>query len=218
MDIVTTFSNDKQGCQGRSLAQITHRLGFGKQMLPCHGTAVLSFESLWVPLIQAPGDIPSGFISSSQVHCPSPSPSSLLHNNPSFCNSLHVSPLPRGWNAWKGHTPLTFPNPGAAGTDPVPHSWNGMGQCQKPFRLSNIPLSSLHCLSRQRVSRHLLPQPVSSLGKEKKSHVPRYYIKYKWHEGFCHLADLLRGKRLSKDNEWLKWQGKKKSMISQRKK
>lgn len=94
----------------------------------------------------------------------------------------------------------------------------GMGQCQKPFRLSNIPLSSLHCLNRQRVSRHLLPQPVSSLGKGKKSHVPRHYIKYKWHEGFCHLADLLRGKRLSKDNEWLKWQGKKKSMISQRKK
>lgn len=81
--------------------------------------------------------------------------------------SLHVSSLPRAWNAWKGCTPLTqaFERPSSSRDRSSPTRLElGLGLCQKPTR--NIPLSSLRWLSRQGVSRHLLSEPVSSLGKK----------------------------------------------------
>lgn len=89
--------------------------------------------------------------------------------------SLHISSLPRGWNPWKGCTPLTqtFQNPSSSSRDrSSPKQLElGLGQCQKPIRLKKHSLSSLHWLSRQGVSSHLLSQPVSSLGGKKHSHV-----------------------------------------------
>lgn len=130
--------------------------------------------------------------------------------------SLHVSSLPRAWNAWKGCTPLTqtFQSPSSSRDRSSPARLKlGLGLCQKPTR--NIPLSSLRWAGGEQASTFTA---FFQCGGKKHSHVPRYHIKYKWHEGFCHVAELLREERLNKDNEWLKWQGKKKSMISQRKK
>lgn len=86
---------------------------------------------------------------------------------------LHISSLPRGWNARKGLRPLTHPfrNWGSSrDRSSLAWLWWGLGLRQKPIRLANIPLCSLRWLSRQGVSRRLLSQHVSSLG-EKNMHM-----------------------------------------------
>lgn len=135
--------------------------------------------------------------------------------------SFHVSSLPRGRNAWKGRTPLTqtFRNPNISRDRPSPTQLElGFGLCQKPIRLANIPLSSLHWLSRQGASRHPLSQPVSSLGGEKTFTCPKilHQIQMAW--GLLPSCWAPQRGEIRQGQWMAEVTRKKKSMISQRKK
>lgn len=153
----------------------------------------------------------SGFIINSQVNCASPVGCTIIPRNITYYLRA------RGGKAWKGaflsYPALSKPKQqwGQILTcEAGSRVWVWLGLCQEPIRLANIPWCSLCWLSRQGVSRHLLSQLVSSLGGKYHPHIPSDSIRYRWCEGFCHLAELLadshsrqRGGRLSKDNEWL---------------